>query len=95
MRIKIPNTKILEWLTFLIFKINERSNVERPNLRVTTMKNKNLENEEIYLHQRANMRTGKIASGTKYRMDEQFKNLLIFVIFQVLIILEICQFKNL
>ena len=48
------------------FKISERSNVERPNLRVTTIQNKHLEDEEIYLHQRANTRTGKIASGAKY-----------------------------
>ena len=30
------------------------------------------------------MRTGKIASGAEYRMDEQSQNLLIFGIFQVL-----------
>ena len=48
------------------------------------MKNKNLEDEEIDLHQRASMRTGKIESGAEYRMDEQFQNLLFFGIFQVL-----------
>ena len=30
------------------------------------------------------MRTGKIACGAEYRMDEQFRNLLILGIFQVL-----------
>ena len=30
------------------------------------------------------MRTGKIASGAEYRMDEQSQNLLIFGIFQLL-----------
>ena len=30
------------------------------------MKNKNLEDEEIDLHQRASMRTGKIESGAEY-----------------------------
>ena len=30
------------------------------------------------------MKTDKIASGAEYRMDEQFQNLLIFGIFQVL-----------
>ena len=35
MRVKISNSKILEWLILRIWKINERANVERPNLRVT------------------------------------------------------------
>ena len=64
------------------FKINEHSNVERPNLWYTMIENKNLEDKEIHLHQRTNIRTGKIASGAEYRMDEQFQNLLIFWIFK-------------
>ena len=39
------------------------------------------------------MRTGKIASGAEYQMDEQFQNLLIFgnlIVFQIEIFLKIC-----
>ena len=41
-------------------RINQRSNVEWPNFRITRIGNKNLEN--LYLYQRANMRIGKITS---------------------------------
>ena len=52
-------------------KINERANVERPNLR-ESLKYK------IKFILKGNMKISKIANGAKYRMDEQFKNLLIF-----------------
>ena len=35
------------------------------------------------------MRTGKIAIGAKYQMDEQFQNLLILIVFQIYEILKI------
>ena len=38
------------------------------------------------------MRIRKIASGAKYRMDEQFQNLLIFGFFQVLIFWKFVNF---
>ena len=38
------------------------------------------------------MRTGKIASGAEYRMDEQFQNLLIF---EILKVLKFWKFYNL
>ena len=44
------------------------------------------------------MRTGKIASGAEYQMDEQFQNLLIFgnlIVFQIEIFLKICWFIKL
>ena len=41
----------------------ERLNLERPNLRVIKIRNKNL-------YHRENLRIGKIASSAKYRMDE-------------------------
>ena len=77
-------------------KINDRSNVERPNLRITTIENENWDvkaSKFIYIYQRANMRMGKIASSAKYRMNKQFQNLLIFgisIAFQIEKILKIC-----
>ena len=51
------------------WKINERANVERPNLRFTKIGNKI---EKINLYQMANMRCGEIANSAEYRMDQQF-----------------------
>ena len=79
----------------LNLKINERSNVERPNLRVTYNRKLKLRRKsvEIYSYERANMRIDNIASSAEYRMDKQFQNLLIFgisIVFQVQKILKIC-----
>ena len=60
-------------------KINERANVERPNLRESLQK-------KMKFILKGNMRIIKIANGAKYRMDEHFQNLLIFgilIIFQI------------
>ena len=70
------------------FKIKERSNVERPNLRLTTLENENWEEKrvEIHLYQRTNMRIDRIATSAEYRMDKQFQNFLIFgisIVFQI------------
>ena len=48
-------------------KINEGSNLERPNLHVTTVENKNWKNKAL-----------KFVYIKEYRMDEQFQDLLIF-----------------
>ena len=55
-------------------KINERSNLEQPNLRVIRIENKNWEDKafEINLYQRANMRISKIASYAGFRMNKTF-----------------------
>ena len=58
-------------------KINERLNVERPNLRVTTIENENREDKAskfIYIK-------GQIWESAKlreYRMNRKFQNLIIF-----------------
>ena len=60
-------------------KINEYSNVERPNLRESLQK-------KMKFISKGNMKIGKIANGAEYRMYEQFQNLLIFgilIIFQI------------
>ena len=36
--------------------------------------------EKVDLYQRANMRIGKISSNTEYRIEEQFQNLIIFLV---------------
>ena len=52
-------------------KINERADVERPKIKFIS---------------KGNMKIGKISNGAEYRMDGQFKNLLIF---EILIIFQI------
>ena len=52
------------------WKINERSNVERLNLRVINIGKKI---QKIDSYQRTNMRISKIANSAEYRMDEQFQ----------------------
>ena len=76
-------------------KINERSNVERPNLQVTTIENENWEDKAskfIYIK-------GQIWESSKLRIvrniewTSNYKNLLIFgisIVFQVQKILKIC-----
>ena len=59
-------------------KINERANVERPNLR------KSLQYKME--SSKGNIRISKIASGAEYRMDEQYQD---FLIFEILIIFQI------
>ena len=50
----------------LILKINERSNAERLNLRVTET---GIKIEKYDLYQRINIRIGKTASSAEYWMD--------------------------
>ena len=72
-------------------KINERSNVERPNSYESLQYKMII--VEIHLYQRANMRIVKIACSAKYRMNEQFQNFLIFgisIVFQIEKILKMC-----
>ena len=52
-------------------KINERSNVERPNLRDTETGNKNWENWFI---SKGKCENGQIVSSKECRMDGQFQN---------------------
>ena len=64
---------------FSNLKINERANIERPNLRESLQ-------WEMKFISKGNIKIGEIANGAKYRMDEQFQNLLIFgilIIFQM------------
>ena len=53
-------------------KINQRSNVKRPILRVTRTVNKIWEHEvvEVHLYRRTNIRMCKIANGKKYEIYE-------------------------
>ena len=62
-------------------KIKKRANVERQNLRESLK-------QKMKFISKNNMKIGKITNGAEYRMDEQFKNLLI------LRILMICQIEN-
>ena len=55
-------------------KINERANVERPNLRESLQ-------QKMKFILKDNIKISKIANVAEYRMDEQFQNLLIFGIF--------------
>ena len=60
-------------------KINERANVERPNLRESLQ-------QEMEFISKGNIKISEIANGAEFRMDEQFQNLLIFgilIIFQI------------
>ena len=52
-------------------KINERANVERPNLRESLQ-------QKMKFILKGNIKISKIANGAEYRMDEQLQNLLIF-----------------
>ena len=71
-------------------KMNERSNVERPNLRVTTIENENWEDKPskfIYIKEQI------WESAIEYRMDKEFQTLLIFgisTVFQIEKILKFC-----
>ena len=70
-------------------KINGRRNVERPNLGVTKIENKNWKNRFI---SKGTYENRKIASFAEYLMDE-WKNLLIFgisIVFQIGKIRRIC-----
>ena len=61
------------------FKINERANVERPNLRESLQ-------QKMRFILKGNIKISNIANGAEYRMDEHFQN---FLIFGVLIIVQI------
>ena len=56
-----------------MLKINERANVERPNLR------ESLQQKTKFIS-KGTMKIGKILNSAEYRMDAQFQNLLIFEI---------------
>ena len=77
----------------LNLKINERANVERPNLR------ESLE-YKMKLILKGNMKIRKIANGAEYRIDEHFKNFLILgilIIFQItkkIYIRKVCNLQN-
>ena len=76
-------------------KINERSNVELPNLRVTAIENKNWEDKAPkFINIKGQIwESGKMATSVEYRMDKQFRNLLIFgisIVFQIEKIRKIC-----
>ena len=60
-------------------KINERANVGRPNLRKTLQ-------YKMKFISRGDMKIGKVANCTKYRMNEQSQN---FLIFGILLIFQI------
>ena len=61
-------------------KINERANVERPNLRESLQK-------KMKLISKGNVKIRKIANGAKYQIkDEHFQN---FLTFKILIIFQI------
>ena len=60
-------------------KINERANVERPNLR------ESLQSKMKFIL-KGNMKIGKIVNGAEYRMDEKLQN---FLILRILIIFQI------
>ena len=74
-------------------KINERANVERPNLRESLQ-------YKMKFISKGNMKIGKIANGAGYRMDAQFQNLLVVeisIIFQIkkkILIPKISNLKN-
>ena len=60
-------------------KINERANVERPNLRESLQ-------QKIKFILNGDIKISKIANGAEFRMDKHFQNLLvfgIFIIFQI------------
>ena len=72
-------------------KINERANVERPNLRESLQK-------KMKLISKGNMKIRKIANGAEYRMDEHFQNFLTFkilIIFQIKKKIQILKVSNL
>ena len=60
-------------------KINERANVDRPNLRESLQ-------QKMKFILKGNMKISKIVNGAEYQMGEHFQNLLILAI---LIILQI------
>ena len=75
----------------LNLKINERSNIERSNLRVSLQ-------EKIKFISKGNMKIDKIANGAEYRMDEQFQkleNFGILIIFQTKKKIQIPKVSNL
>ena len=60
-------------------KINERANVERPNLRESLQ-------QKMKFILKDNVKISEIANGAEYRMDEQLQNLIFFgilIIFQI------------
>ena len=60
-------------------KINERANVERPNLRQSLQ-------YKMKFISKGNMKIGEIVNDAEYRMDKQVQNLLVFgilIIFQI------------
>ena len=74
-RVKISNSKIVEWLIFRIWKL---TNVQMYDGR--TYEN------HYNVKWKSNMKIVKIANSADYQMDEQFRNLLIFgilIIFQI------------
>ena len=60
-------------------KINDRANVERPNLRESLQK-------KMKLISKGNIKIIKIANAPEYRVDEHFQN---FLTFDILIIVQI------
>ena len=60
-------------------EINERTNVEQPNLRESLQ-------QKMKFISKGNMKIGKIATVAEYQMDEQFQN---WLIFEILIIFQI------
>ena len=53
-------------------KINERTNIARPNLHESLKEE--IQIEKIDLYQKENIRIGEIAGSAEYTMDEQFQN---------------------
>ena len=50
-RVKISNSKILEWLTYISnFKINERSHVERPNLQESLQEKIKIDKKKKFIY---------------------------------------------
>ena len=72
-------------------KINERANVEWPNLRVSPQ-------QKTKFISKGNIKIDKIANGAEYRMDEQFQkleNFGILIIFQTEKKIQIPKVSNL
>ena len=72
-------------------KMNERANVEWPNLRVSPQ-------QKIKFISKGNMKIDKIANGAEYRTDEQFQkleNFGILIIFQTKKKIQIPKVSNL
>ena len=82
-------------------KINERLNIERPNLPESLQQERHIEvikHRNYYSLSKGRKEIQQIASGVKYRFDEWFQNLRIFeiwIVFETEKILKICQSSKL